>query len=96
MGVFSGKKDTQFLGSPGEVLLLVREDLHLDDREAPFPNQEAGGFWRDYALQMTNDSTLIASHEYGFVNRNTVLFWRRNLFACLSSLASQTVPSGTA
>jgi hypothetical protein len=92
---FSEKKAGRFPGSPGEVLPLVREDLHPCDRDLLCHTREPEGLWREYALQTNKDVTLTASHRYGSVNRNTMLLWRQKLLACLSSVASWMVFSGT-
>ena len=47
--------------------------------------------WRDFVIQMTNESTLLASHEYSGVSRNTSLLWRRKLFACFVELNEDTI-----
>jgi transposase-like protein len=51
--------------------------------------------WKRFVVEFTNDATLIASHEYGSVNKNTARLWRLKIMKCLGRLVSKTVLSGT-
>jgi transposase-like protein len=51
--------------------------------------------WKGFAIEFTNDATLIASHEYGSINKNTAHLWRMKILKCLGRLVSETVMSGT-
>jgi transposase-like protein len=51
--------------------------------------------WKRFVVEFTNDATLIASHEYGSINKNTAHLWRLKIMKCLGRLVSETVLSGT-
>jgi transposase-like protein len=50
--------------------------------------------WEGSAVEFTDDATLIASHEYGSINKNTAHLRRLKILKCLGRLVSETVMSG--
>ena len=50
--------------------------------------------WEDFVIQFTNDATLIASHEYSSINKNTAHLWRIKMMRCLGEIVSSTILNG--
>ena len=70
-----------------ELSLLLQEQFQLTQKKSQKK-------WEDFVIQFTNDATLIASHEYSSINKNTAHLWRIKMMRCLGEIVSSTILNG--